>query len=194
MTETGELYCWGLLGFLPDAPASYVPTAIEVGQPLASVSVGWDSICGITPDAALLCWGNNELGQVGDGTTRFAEEPRQLAGRYRNVAVSYATACAVDLTGAGWCWGRNNVGQLGNGVFDGASRALPHPDPTRVKLDASIDRIIVGPGTGCALATTGEVYCWGAAPVLGNKEGVVDCSVNWPMDSGACRPYPKRVR
>lgn len=194
LTPAGDLYCWGLLPFLEGMPASFVPQRIEVGEPLTSVSVGFDSICGITPQAVLLCWGTNDLGQLGDGSTASTEEPVQVSGAYQNVSVGYRFACAVDLGGSGWCWGRNTVGQLGNGSFDGVSRkGVAHPVPSRIPLEAPLRSIIVDGGKACALSQSQEVYCWGTG-ALGNDEGMVDCSVNYPEDYGWCRPYPLRVR
>ena len=67
---------------------------------------------------ALKCWGNNNRGQLGNGTTKTSLIPQIAKGIESGVtAVSLERnyACAIQR-GALKCWGNNNRGQLGNGT------------------------------------------------------------------------------
>jgi alpha-tubulin suppressor-like RCC1 family protein len=82
------------------------------------VTVGQNHACGLRPDRSALCWGRNDLGQLGDGN------PTTMPGSTLVVPVVPALAalsagwfftCGVDQTGQAWCWGDGSSGKLGNG-------------------------------------------------------------------------------
>ncbi len=59
-------------------PCALTPVAVETGERFAEVDVGEGFVCGRTPDGRILCWGLNDLGQLGDGTTQSRQEPREI--------------------------------------------------------------------------------------------------------------------
>ena len=63
------------------------------------------------------CWGDNSLGQLGDGTTGSTAEPTAVSGviRFANLSPGYLHTCGVAVAGIAYCWGDNNGGELGNG-------------------------------------------------------------------------------
>ncbi|MCA1683700.1 MAG: hypothetical protein LC708_01010, partial [Actinobacteria bacterium] len=71
----GAAYCWGLdtqgqlgdgtVGSPDDNPT---PGAVAGGHTFASVDAGAFHTCGLRPDGAAYCWGNDGYGQLGDGT------------------------------------------------------------------------------------------------------------------------------
>lgn len=70
------------------------------------------------------CWGNNVVGQLGDGTRDARLAPvavRRLAG-VAQVAAGQQHACAVLVDGTVRCWGDNTGGALGDGVVPRAGR------------------------------------------------------------------------
>ena len=86
VTTTGTAYCWGSnasgrLGIGNDTgpeqcaigsdayPCSRTPVAVAGGYSFAVVAAGWTHTCGATTSGAAYCWGQNEVGQLGDGTT-----------------------------------------------------------------------------------------------------------------------------
>ena len=71
------------------------------------------------------CWGDNALGQLGDGSTWDKPIPTIVAGLGADVVSIGAGAwhsCALTATGSISCWGWNFYGQLGNG---GRNYGLP---------------------------------------------------------------------
>jgi len=84
---SGEAWCWGQgwagqLGNGVAAPGtnSYVPVRAGTGT-FSMVSAGSYHSCGVeTGGQRILCWGNNVLGQLGDGTTTNRSTPTVAAG------------------------------------------------------------------------------------------------------------------
>ncbi len=75
ITATGTGYCWGLnaygaVGSGPSEGVLLIPTAVAGGLTWREVVAGSFHSCGVTPAGEVYCWGNNELGQIGDGTIR----------------------------------------------------------------------------------------------------------------------------
>lgn len=118
VAQGGEEYCWGrarvppedarsgLLGDGRDTPADTL-IAVTGGHTFVEMDNGNDHACAITGAGALWCWGSNEVGQIGDGSTADALVPRRVASSlaWRDFATDLAISCALDGAGAAWCWG-----------------------------------------------------------------------------------------
>jgi len=102
------------------------------------------------------CWGANDHGQVGDGSTTDATEavPVDLPDVVQ-VAAGGDHTCARQRGGTVYCWGRNDAGQLGSGDTVDALAPVAVDIPNAVDISAGIDHT-------CAVLTTGGVRCWGA--------------------------------
>lgn len=76
------------------------------------------------------CWGLNDDGQLGDGSTTTNQTPTQVVGITDaiGVACGESHACVERADASVSCWGANDSGQLGIGVADTG----PHPVPTDV--------------------------------------------------------------
>ena len=162
----GGLLCWGwnYNGQLGDGTT--VDRTVPVGNgglasEVSAVNAGWAHTCGITgSDRVAKCWGNNEFGQLGDGTTERRTTPVEvsgLAGGVRAIATGGYHTCAVTAAGGASCWGWNRYGQLGDGTMIG------HITPTGVSgLTSGVAALAAGRVHSCALTTSGGVKCWGA--------------------------------
>ncbi len=93
LTTEGEAYCWGVgrLGGLgadaadvcpvaDGAPCALLPIRVDTQARFTDLAVGDEFACGVTADQRVLCWGANELGQLGDGTFVSRAEPRPITG------------------------------------------------------------------------------------------------------------------
>ena len=141
----------------------------------SSVTAGVGHSCGLSTAGAVYCWGDNEFGQLGDGTTTDRTRPVAVTGLDSGVTVLSAGAhhtCAVQ-NGNLRCWGRNVIGQLGNGGW------ADSPTPVAVSLMQSGDVQTVSAGTyhTCAIKNS-TAYCWG-----GNSFGQVGNGTTHPTAS-----------
>ena len=128
------------------------------------ISAGSNHTCAIRLDRTASCWGANDLGQLGSGSTGiFSDEssatPRRTAGIADAIWIAAGgdNSCALHLTGAVSCWGNNLYGQLGNGRIASASTASQ-------KVADISDAASVAAGTffSCALRQNASISCWGA--------------------------------
>jgi alpha-tubulin suppressor-like RCC1 family protein len=122
----------------------------------ADVAAGSAHTCAVTSAGGVRCWGANDQGQLGDGTTGDRTTPVDAAGitGATALAAGVAHACAV-VSGAVWCWGANAYGQLGDGTTAG------RPLPAAVGGLSGIVAVAAGERHTCALAGGGGVWCWG---------------------------------
>ena len=79
--------------------------------------------CALTQGGNVQCWGSNDLGALGDGTTDERTSPVVVTGLtdVTALATGWLHTCAVDRAGRVSCWGSNGSGQLANEDTDRAS-------------------------------------------------------------------------
>ena len=154
-------------GRLTADQASGITLAFECLMPVA-ISAGETHTCVLLSDNTVWCWGGNDWGQLGLGTTTSSPIPVQVASlSAKSIDAGGNNTCAVAMTGVPLCWGRNEWGQLGNGSTIAASQ------PTLVSWPVSdaVAQISVGSALACARADSGETWCWGQ-----NSDGEVGTS------------------
>ncbi len=126
VTTAGAAYCWGFndYGQVGDGSATSrsTPVAVSGGLTFASVSIGGNGFtCGRTTAGAAYCWGVNNVGQLGDGTTTSRLTPVAVGGglTFTSVDAGFAHVLGVVTNGSGYSWGGNTQGQLGDGTTTG---------------------------------------------------------------------------
>jgi alpha-tubulin suppressor-like RCC1 family protein len=84
------------------------------------LSAGSGHTCALLDDATAACWGANEDGAVGDGTTVQRNQPTAVVGLSGVVQLEAGggDACARLADGSGRCWGYGLWGQLGDGTYN----------------------------------------------------------------------------
>ncbi len=89
--------------------------------------------CVLVRGGAVLCWGGNAFGQLGDGTTVNRATPAPVADLepVARLAAGSIHTCAVTVGGRVLCWGSNADGQLGDGS------TVSRPRPEEIRLPAS---------------------------------------------------------
>ena len=126
-TAAGVAYCWGLnsYGALGNGTQaqSAVPVAVSGGIAFAQLIAGGyiGHTCGLKSDATGYCWGENEVGAIGDGTTVDRLVPVLVAGSigFTSLDAGYRHTCGRASAGKIYCWGSNRAGQLGTNSVDG---------------------------------------------------------------------------
>jgi alpha-tubulin suppressor-like RCC1 family protein len=166
LTTDGHPYCWGNAGSedegMPVVPGDRierrVPAAIAGDLTFSSLSAGANHACGVTTAGIAYCWGDNEHGQLGDGTTTRREVPVPVAtnARFRSVSAGLMHTCGLATDGRVHCWGDNTWGAIGSGAA--GSR---HPLPVAVGGPLRFATVSAGNLYTCAVSTTGAGYCWG---------------------------------
>jgi alpha-tubulin suppressor-like RCC1 family protein/uncharacterized protein YjdB len=126
---------------------------------LASVVAGDLHSCALTTDGAAYCWGDNEYGELGDGSKVSRLVPTAVAGGLKFSALSAWAfhTCAVTTSGAAYCWGDNSFGRLGNGSTTSSTV------PVTVSGGLTFSSVVTGMTHTCGLATGGAAYCWGGS-------------------------------
>lgn len=162
LMRTGDAKCWGQgqegeIGGSP--PISYSPTPVAVSgvSNAKSIAAGGFHNCALIADGSVKCWGNNVVGELGDGTFTSAYTAVSVAGitSATTLGLGWGHSCASLASGAVRCWGKNDYGQLGNGGDSVANSPVNVVGITNaISVTASADH-------SCALLADGSVACWG---------------------------------
>ncbi len=193
--STGVVDCWGdnSNGELgngstggPDGVGGYDTPQVVTGitDAISVASDGGAGDCAVLSTGGVDCWGNNFVGELGNGSTGGPDgvggydTPQPVTGVTDAVSVAsdaYGLGyCAVLSTGSVDCWGDNSNGDLGNGSTGGPDGKSGYDTPQAVTgiTDAVSVASDGGAGGGgyCAVLSTGGIDCWGTNPdgELGN--------------------------
>jgi len=164
LVSDGNVRCWGdnQFGQLGDGgasgPLSRVPVAVSGLANAVAIAAGHEHTCALLADGTARCWGDNSIGQLGDGTTNNRSTPGPFpAGSLGNVAAiapGRDHTCVLLASGVARCWGLNSSGQLGNSSFNNSFT------PVVVALSNAV-AVSAGHFHSCALQADGAARCWG---------------------------------
>jgi alpha-tubulin suppressor-like RCC1 family protein len=165
VSASGGAYCWGSIDYYAQLGknstthwlAPIAVTGLSTG--VASIETSGIHTCAVTTSGAAYCWGNNQLGQLGNNSTTDSGIPVAVTGLTSGVAsisVGGNDSCAVTTSGAAYCWGFNYRGELGN------NSTIDSSVPVAVTgLTSGVASISVGGLGACAVTISGAAYCWG---------------------------------
>ena len=110
----GRVACWGWneYGQSGDGTSgglSVTPVMVSGFSGATKVAVGWGHTCALLTSGQVACWGINEGGQLGDGTTKDSATPVMVSGLSGATALATGDdhTCAVVAGGTVACWGEN---------------------------------------------------------------------------------------
>jgi alpha-tubulin suppressor-like RCC1 family protein len=177
LLSTGTVQCWGdntyaTLGYgmttgpstcyYGEHPCALAPVAVVGLSNVTAISAGGDVACALISDGTVKCWGDNQFGELGIGTTTGPDTcfpstattgyscsatPVAVMGVTGAVAISVGDylVCALLSDGTVDCWGNNSS-----------------PTPSPVPGLTGIAAISAGAGFACAVSSGGTVECWGS--------------------------------
>ena len=153
------------------------PDSASRGIRFNQVSGGKNSNYGFSlavgSDGNAYAWGNNNRGQLGDGTTSQRTTPVRVRTpdrstypdlpkdfTYVQVSAGYSHSLAVGSDGNAYAWGNNTYGQLGNNT---TSRNTPVRigKPADLPKDFIYVQVSAGYNHSLALGSDGNAYPWG---------------------------------
>ncbi|HJM24432.1 MAG TPA: hypothetical protein QF821_02155, partial [Candidatus Thalassarchaeaceae archaeon] len=164
--DDGSVSCWGenrngQLGDGSRTPSlEPAKASMPLGRKALGISAGSYHTCTLLDDGSIRCWGSNNFGQIGDGTSieRTSPVSVNLGVGKSALAVSSGEShtCAVLNDGTMKCWGLNSNGQLGDGT------STDRLSPENV-LMGDEDALMVSTGSyhTCAIMGDRSVMCWG---------------------------------
>jgi cysteine-rich repeat protein len=131
--QAGQVLCWGANGSgqvgqgdtapLGDDEVPSTRPPVQIGGTAMQLAVGGNHTCVLLTDGTVRCWGDNSVGQLGQGNTTNVgddESPDSiptvmLGGEVTQIAAGFNHTCVRLDNNEVRCWGQNNFNQLGLG-------------------------------------------------------------------------------
>src|SRR3989339_323433 len=157
-----------------------------------TISGGSLHTCGIRAnDSRVLCWGNGNYGQLGDGSTSAHNNSNPNfttdSSAYKSVSAGYQQTCGLRANDSRvLCWGNGDYGQLGDGQT--ANNGNPN-----ITTDSSIySSVSAGYYHTCGIRTNdSRVLCWGESANGRLGDGQTTTDRTSPYLTTDSSPYKK---
>jgi Regulator of chromosome condensation (RCC1) repeat len=162
-----------------EAITSVSPIQLPTGFNVKQIAAGANHTCVLSEVGQIICWGDNQFGQLGYGDTKTRGDTLnttpdkigyiQIEPAEQIVLESTANhTCAILIVGTVKCWGDNRSGQLGLGNMDNIGDEPNEMDQTSsIQLGTSPVKQLslsgspIGGGHTCALLEDTTLHCWG---------------------------------
>ena len=171
LTKDGAVKCrgynnYGNLGNGTRQDTGVLSTVSGLDSGVKAIAAGWHHACALLSNGGIKCWGNNETGGLGDGTTTQATTPvevQELGGVAKAIAAGSNYSCALLDDGTLKCWGNNMLGQLGIKTDKCGKNYSPcSVKPLKIEgLDGAVVEMSLGESNSCAVTEKGSLFCWG---------------------------------
>jgi alpha-tubulin suppressor-like RCC1 family protein len=158
----GSVYCWGYGETRQNGSVGdrNVPTHVAGVSNATLVAAGESHSCALLTSGQVVCWGDNEQGQLGDEFATLTPSASPVAVSGISTATALAAGryntCILESLGRARCWGNNGSGQVGSNA------QLSSAIPKRVAAISDAAQIVTGGATACVRHMGGTVSCWGA--------------------------------
>jgi alpha-tubulin suppressor-like RCC1 family protein len=181
LRRDGTVWAWGYnnagqLGNGSTAEHSPVPVQVSGLTGVTAIASGGSGGYALRGDGTVWAWGNNNAGQLGNGSTVLSSPtPVQVSGLtgVTGLAAGGGTAYALRADGTAWAWGSSDSGALGNGVnCNSAVEVCESRVPVRVSGLSGVTALAAFDSGGYALLGDGTVRAWGLNTnhMLGNDQ------------------------
>ena len=167
LDAAGFAVCWS-------NEADGVPAPVSSSVQFRQLALAGSFSCGLDGAGAAWCWGENDWGQLGDGTKTHSVAPVAVTGglTFSSIAVGGKHACGITGTGMAYCWGMNFAGELGTSADpDLCAPYECSAAPLAVQGGHTFTRIVAGDNHTCALDSSGAGWCWGFSDKRGAGPG-----------------------
>lgn len=185
ISNDDQIYCWGYnqYGGLGTGDLIHHATPVQIVNPMnvtkwkyVSTSHSGKHSCGISNNDQIYCWGNNQFGQLGRGSSNGPQNPtpgfylaKQVINPMNVLSWQQVSAggsnntCALGSDDQIYCWGSQGRGHLGNGTNQHSNVPTPILNPF---TNMSWKFTNMASDTGCGIDNNDVAYCWG-----GNQSG-----------------------
>jgi len=147
------------------------PVQVSGLSNIIAIASGGRHTVALRDDGTVWAWGNNQDGQLGDGTTINRHAPVQVNGLSNITAVAAGQSHTIALRNdnTAWAWGNNHLGQLGIGTICSCVHPAPVNScgnlhlttPVRVKGLDNVTAVVAGADFCIALRNDGTMWSWG---------------------------------
>ena len=185
LRANGSAWCWGynINGELGNGGVGFQqlrPVQVRDNSGGAAYWYDWIKIsifnnqaCGVRTNGTAWCWGQNNVGQVGNNDIGDENRPVQVgsngcSGPYTDwidISVgeepSNGYACGLRANGTVWCWGSNASGVLGDGTTTTRFCPVQVEDDAGTGFWTDWTSIQAGFRTTCGTRSNGTLWCWG---------------------------------
>ena len=175
----GTIWTWGsnfqnALGLNSNEQYITIPAQIGTATNWASIAAGHSTSFAIKKDGTLWGWGNNLLGQIGNGNSQPVREPVMVtsANDWKTIIGGDDFTAAIKKDGTLWTWGSGVPKQLGT--------------------DADWASASTGSQYGLAIKTNGTLWAWGVNSSGQFGNGTFDSS-STPIQIGTDTDWKQAV-
>lgn len=165
LDTVGNVWAWGngYSGQLGDGGpletlmGDQLPFQIPSLSNIVAIGAGYNNSFALDGDGYVWAWGNNQSGQLGDGTTSNNSNPRKVPGVSGIISIAGGQGHIIALKGDGsvYGWGQNGAGQLGNGNTTNCQ------SPVTVGIN-NVASIGAGRNHSLAITNDKKVWTWGS--------------------------------
>ena len=189
--EDGSLWAWGKNkgGQFDDGiNMEYIdwnaPRQMGAGSEWVAVAAGDSHAVAIKANGSLWAWGQNDYGQLGDGTNIGHNAPARVgkAKGWAAVAAGSRHTLAIKSNGSLWAWGSNEHGQLGDGTN------ISRTAPVQVGSDKDWKSVSTDCRHNMAIKADGSLWAWGAND-CGQLGDGTDTDRNAPVRVGEAKDW-----